>query len=274
MPPQGPFPFSRNSYECLFSTAEIPLQIQRGFPAKVSDVRSTGTGLPTSSPGLQLSQGEKAVYQHTQPLACRAAALLTHTAPQLAQLSYRGNIFTVPNKKETNTPPSSCPLRGFIVHTEGFQTAHRSLTVREIPRQHLPPEELPLPHGNRTQHLSHRCAWPACEELRAAGHAPSHRPAKKPGVAGKAAASSSSPRTERQGKEALLSQSMLLPPPLLQLSPAEQESPVTHSFASQGCQHRAEPASRLLISKKKPLPSHLTRMRPPCIKESLTASQV
>lgn len=176
------------------------MQIQRGFPAKVSDVRSTGTGLPTSSPGLQLSQGEKAVYQHTQPLACRAAALLTHTAPQLAQLSYRGNIFTVPNKKETNTPPSSCPLRGFIVHTEGFQTAHRSLTVREIPRQHLPPEELPLPQGNRTQHLSHRCAWPACEELRAAGHAPSHRPAKKPGVAGKSCRKQQLPQDREAGK--------------------------------------------------------------------------
>lgn len=43
---------------------------------------------------------------------------------------------------------------------------------------------------------------------------------------------------------------MLLPPPLLQLSPAEQESLVTHGFVSQGWQHGAEPASRLLISKK------------------------
>lgn len=100
MLPRGLFLLAEIAKSCLFSTAETPLQIQRGFPAEVSDVRSTGTGLPTSSPGLQLSQGEKAVYQHTQPRPRRAAALLTHTAAQTAQLSCTGNsIFTVPNKR-------------------------------------------------------------------------------------------------------------------------------------------------------------------------------
>lgn len=61
-------------------------------------------------------------------------------------------------------------------------------------------------------------------------------------------------QTGREGRLFPARQSVLPPPPLLQLSP-EKESPVTHSLvthsiASQGCQHRAEPASRLLISKK------------------------
>lgn len=127
--PRGLFLLAEIATRCLFSTAETPLQIQRGFP-EVSNVRSAGTTLPTSSPGLQLSQGEEAVYQHTRQRVCRAAALLNHTAPQLAQLSYRGNsTFTVPNNLQTNTPTCSSPLGGFTLQAERFQTAHSRVSL-------------------------------------------------------------------------------------------------------------------------------------------------
>lgn len=65
MLPRGLFLLAEIATSCLFSTTETPLQTQRGSPAEVSDIRSAGTRLPTSSPGLQLSQGEKAIYQHS-----------------------------------------------------------------------------------------------------------------------------------------------------------------------------------------------------------------
>lgn len=135
MLPRGLFLLAEIAKSCLFSTAETPLQIQRGFPAEVSDVRSAGTRLPTSSLGLQLSQGEKAVYQHIQAQARRAAALLTHTAspdgPTLLQRKRHFHL-SVPKKgdnPQTNTPSCSCPLRGFALHTEGFQTARSRVSL-------------------------------------------------------------------------------------------------------------------------------------------------
>lgn len=253
--PRGLFFLAEIATSCLFSPAETPLQIQRGF-TEVSDVRSAGTSLPTSSPGLQLSQGEEAVYQHTGQWACRAAALLNHTAPQLAQLSYGGNsTFTVPNKRwQPAKQHTNLLLSPGRIHSA--DCPQQSLTVREI--TWAAPFTRRTPSASQEQNMapvSQKCSaclqgaqscrpWSipqASQEIRSCREKLSEAAA-PPGQRG------------REGRLFPARQSVLPPPPLLQLSP-EQESPVTHSLvthsvASQGCQHRAEPASRLLISKK------------------------
>lgn len=222
-----------------------------------------GTGLPTSSPGLQLSQGlEKAVYQHTQPHSGMQSCSTPdpHCSPAGRTFPQRKPFVAVLNKSCKPTHRLACVPSA---HRRISHCPQQSLTGRETPGQHFSPE-LPLPHRTNTAPASQVC-WPAVSspELQAVLH-PTGQPRKQE-LQGKAPTSSSSPQDREAGKGgSSLRQFVLPPPPLLQ-----QESPVTHGFASRGrtCQH-------ITHQQKKPLPSHVTRMRPSCIKKRLTASQV
>lgn len=85
------------------------------------------------------------------------------------------------------------PWRLHSVHRRISHCPQQSLTGREAPGQHLSPEELPL-----LTELFHRCAQPACEEPRAAGHAPCHR--QEPGDAGKSPHKQQPPQDREAGK--------------------------------------------------------------------------
>lgn len=199
MPPRGLFLLAEIAIRCLFSTAETPLQIQR-FPSRgfrLQELRDRAAHELPRSPAESGRKGCLPAHSATGMQSCSTSD--PHCSPAGPTLLQRKQHFHCSQQKVTTCKPTcSCPLRGFTVHTEGFQTAHSR--VREIPGQHLSPEELPLPHRNRTQHLFLRGAQPACEKPRAAGHAPSHRPARKPGAARKSPQKQQLPQDREGGK--------------------------------------------------------------------------
>lgn len=92
---------------------------------------------------------------------------------------------------------------------------------------------------------------------------------------GKAPTSSSSPRTARQGREALLSQAICATTSTSAAAqPCRAGEPGDTRLRFPGLSARGRTCQQITHQQKKPLPSHVTRMRPSCIKKRLTASQV
>lgn len=124
----------------------------------------------------------------------------------MAQLSYRGNgIFTSLFQKKVTTrkpthPPALVPSEASLCTQKDFRLPTAESHCEEDTCAAPFTRRTPSASQNRRQHLFHGCARPVCEDPRAAGHALSHRPARKPGVAGKSPHKQQLPQDSEAGK--------------------------------------------------------------------------
>lgn len=212
MLPRGLFLLAETATSCLFSTAETPLQIERGFPAEVSNIRSAGTRLPTSFPGLQLSQGEKAVYSVTGMQSCSTSD--PHCSPAGPTFLQRKHFHCSQQKVTTSrrthhlalvpSEASFCTQKDFRLPTAvSLRARYLGTTFHRRNSLCLTGTE----HSTCFTRVLGLCV--RSPELQAMLH-PTGQPRNQE-LQGKAATSSSSPRTERQGREALVSQAIYAP---------------------------------------------------------------